>query len=215
MQTLDQVKRNVTWKDYSPGAKYLYFRINKFAEETDAMKEYLESKGYIRREDYEIEDASNYMIYVNSTFNEHNKPLFEREVKSVSIIPFAKVGEKYKIMLSEKMILDDEYKPITNNWGTNYSWEEAIKTRVKEEFDLDVIEIHPLNIDCEPVKFINPCLGKHVENRGITRKWSYYAVEIPFSSELYYCSIDDFINRLTRRTSHHELKGKLTQIIKN
>jgi hypothetical protein len=220
MNSLDKVKRYIKWNK----STYIKLAIKKDIDlaEKEAIQQYLSDIGMIRRPDYEIKGAKMYEIYVNQTFHDHNIALFSSRVKSLSIIPIVRVGDGAKIVLSKKM-MPSEYLPLTINWGSNLSIADAIKLRIKEEFEMDTISSHKLDIKCDIIPYHNVCLGKNSSNYGITRQWSYYVVlisdTIASNPNIKLCDLGEFIANIKEIVDHYwlgqEIDNAVTKLIKN
>ena len=214
MNSLVQVQRHLNWSK----STYIKLLIKKDSAELEAIKNFLSEKNLVRREDYEIESAIDYEVYVNQLFDQHNPAKFSKVVKSLSIIPITLVNGQPKIVLSKKMRAR-HYIPLTINWGENIPVNQAIDIRIKEEFDTAAIKSKQLKIDCKPLPYYNTCIPKYLSNTGITRKWTYHVAFIANVSnpDVKYCSLDEFISNINQVVDHfwlgHELEDAIDKLI--
>ena len=221
MNTLNQVKNFMIANAEKEYIKLLVLKDTP-TDELITIRNYLQIKGMIHREDYEIDELSIYEVYVNALFHKHNFAKFNKIVESLSIIPITfNTNNDVRVVLSKNMHNRKKVKPLTINWGENFSVESAISSRIQEEFEVDVINYHKLEIDCDLINYFNVCSPNLCTNSDVKRHWTYYVAVIPYQIRyrpencIKFRTPADFIKDICKNTAHPLLKEKLLELIKN
>lgn len=220
MNTLQQVE---CFMKINAEKEYIKLLILKSTpiDELEKIRNYLQIQGMIHREDYEVDEVSEYEVYVNALFHKHNFAKFNKIVESLSIIPITfNTGGDVRVVLSKNMRNRKKVKPLTVNWGENLPIEDAINLRIQEEFETDVINYYKLEINCDLIDYVNVCCPNFCKP-NVKRHWAYYVAVIPYqikyktNNYIIFRNPTDFIKDICKNTKHPLLKEKLLELVEN